>query len=213
MVVPAGTAQLSPVSEAARPRADVLFAHDFGLLEPGPPDEALQRRACALGRLFWWARPVATAGALAASAGFVIAPSSTAGIALMVCGVAVAVAALAVRRLVSRPYGEATVAAGLPVPPERSAELGAVAVAIEATLHGISEAGRDGLLPPSAKRVHARTRAWDRTAERLRRRWMRGDDARWRSDAAWLADQGEDLERWRREVDEHLQRRRDAEEA
>ena len=209
VVVPEGAEQLTAVEPLV---ADVLFAHDDGRLEPGPPDVALQRRAAALGRPFWWARPVGTAGALVAAAGFVVAPSNTPGIALMACGAVVVVAAFVVRRLVGRPYGEATAAAGLPVPPERSEELRAVAVAIEETLLGISDAGRDGLLPPQTKRIHARARAWDRESDRLRRHWLRGDDARWRSGAAWLADQGADIERWRREVDEHVRLHRDAEE-
>lgn len=189
--------------------ADVLFAHDDARIEPGPPDEERQRRARDLGRAFWWARPAGTSGAVLAAAGFVVAPSSTPGIAFMVVGAIVVVAAVVVRRAVGPRYGEATHAAGLPVPPERTGELRAVAVAIEATLAGIAEAGREGLHPPRTKRIHARTRMWDRRTDRLRDHWLRGDDTRWRADAAWLADQGDDVERWRRDIEDHVRRHRD----
>ena len=118
----------------------------------------------------------------------------------------VAVASVVVRRVVGPRYGAATSAAGLPVPAERADELAAVARAIETVLRDVEQAGEDGLLPPRTRRFHALTRRWDRTTDRLRAHWLRGDDARWRASAGRLAGSGEAVERFRRDVEEHVAR-------
>jgi hypothetical protein len=189
-----------------QPTADVLFAHDGGRHEPGPPDVALQRRARALGRPFWWSKPAGIAGMLVAGAGFVLDPTSAAGIALMVVGLAVVVASIVVHRTVGPRYGAATLAAGLPVPGDRADELGAVARTFETVLHEIEQAGETGLHPPRTKRFHALTRRWDRATDRMRGQWLSGDDAGWRASTDWLVGCGETVERFRLDVAEHVAR-------
>jgi hypothetical protein len=193
-------------TQPEQPAADVLFAHDGGRHEPGPPDVDLQRRARALGRPFWWSKPVGIAGVVLAAAGFVLDPGSAVGIALMVVGALVAVAAFVVRKAVGPRYGAATQAAGLPVPTDRADELGAVARAFESVLVEIETAAETGLHPPRTKRFHALTRRWDRATDRLRAQWLDGDDAAWRTSTDWLVACGETVEEFRRDVADHVAR-------
>lgn len=192
-----------------QPPADVLFAHDRGRHEPGPPDLGLQRRAHALGRPFWWAKPAGIGGMLLAGAGFVLDPASAAGIALMVVGGVVVVASVVVLRVVGPRYGAATQEAGLPVPAERAEELGAVARAFETVLGEIERAGETGLHPPRTKRFHTLTRRWDRATDRMRGRWLAGDEDGWRADVDWLVGCGETVEEFRRDVADHMARHAD----
>lgn len=191
------------------PQADVLFAHDGGRHEPGPPDLDLQRRARVLGRPFWWSKPAGIAGMLLAGAGFVLDPASVVGIALMVAGGAVVVASIVVHRTVGPRYGAATQAAGLPVPGDRAEELGAVARMFESVLGDIARAGETGVHPPGTRRFHALTRRWDRATDRMRGQWLDGDEAGWRAGTDWLVSCGESVETFRRDVADHVARHAD----
>ncbi|TCK21884.1 hypothetical protein [Pseudonocardia endophytica] len=188
------------------PTADVLFAHDGGRHEPGPPDVELQRRARSLGRPFWLSKPAGIAGAVVAGIGFVLAPTSAPGIALMVVGFAAVVASFVVLRLVGPRYGAATQVAGLPVPADRAEELGAVARAFESVLGEIEKAAETGLHPPRTKRFHTMTRRWDRATDRLRGQWLDGDDVAWRATTDRLVSCGETVEAFRRDVADHVAR-------